>query len=701
MKKMPHLFIYHLALWLPIAFATPLIVFIQNPDDFIGHIFTQIVLLVALTALLSFISWLFVKTLPSSLKIIVISLMLAIATALVVQGYIVHGLIEFGQLDGSIINWKGLGPIYRTEYKAILLGLIILTGLFLFLPKILKTVSSVLILFSLAQLLIVFPSYFQREATIKVADHFDDSVYEFSSKKNIIHILADGFQADIVKQVLEENPDLASEFSGFNFFENHLGRFQGTAPTIPSILTGKFFDLNQGYSPEKTRIDIEKYSYTNILKENGYRLDYVTISDIYCHRQANSCVNRSFNDLKSRGFAKENMFGSLLLLIDISLFRHTPLYLKNRIHNNGAWLLSAKLSKNWSPYPDPVIREWTEKMVVIDSQPMYKWYHFIGTHIPAQWNKNCKFIGRQKQVRKHYKEQTHCVLKSMANFFKKLKKENIYDKSIIVINGDHGCNVPANDLYGVAKNSSMLTDSFLGVTRPVFMMKKMSDSAPLNIDQNPTTLENIAPTIIQASGIDYSNYTGASAFDDLYEDNTVRTFNRYVSNTFWSGNPIAYDEYQITGDIKNKENWELINMVNRNPAPSQYTHMSFDSAFNYSKGISLSKAKAKTQKDAYIFGTEFHILLSNISTKAQKVSITLQVPPYSRGQSISLFINNKQVSKKIALNDKDNEWITQDIIIPENTLLPINNLFKFVFTKAGISNTKRPVSVKVKSIYLY
>jgi hypothetical protein len=700
MKSTHNSFLYHFALWLPIALATPLIIFIQNPDDFTGQILTQVFLLLTTTCLLTLTSWLFVKILPSPLNKLVISLILAFATAMVVQGYIVHGLIEFGQLDGSIINWKGLGPIYRTEYKAILLALIILTILFLSLPKILKSISSLLIIFSLAQLLIVLPSYFQRETPVKAADDFDASVYEFSSEKNIIHILADGFQSDLVKQVFEDNPELAKDFIGFNFFENHLGRFQGTAPTIPSILTGKFFDLNQGYNPESTRVNIENNSYTNTLLENNYRLDYVAISNIYCSKQAHNCINRSFNDLKSRGFSKENIFSSLMLLFDISLFRHSPLYLKKRIHDNGAWLFSVKLTNFWSKYPDPVIREWTSNMVVKSKQPMYKWYHFIGTHIPAQWDENCQYIGRQPQSRSFYKDQTHCVLKGMANLFNKMKLEGIYDNSIIVINGDHGCNVPANDLYGVAKNSSVFTDSFIGVTRPVFMMKKKQASHPLNFNSKPTRLIDIAPSILSEAGLNHSTFDGKSAFNNEENNSLTRTFNRYVSNTFWGGNPIGYDEYQIKGDVRNRENWSLIAMNNRDSAPTHYDHMSFDSVYYFSKGISLSKAKAKSQKEAYIFGTEFHVLLSDITNKAQKVTITLQVPPYSRGQSISLFINNRQISEEISLNDNDNEWITQDIIIPKDTLNPKNNLFNFVFAKAGMSNAKRPVSVKVKSIYL-
>jgi hypothetical protein len=703
MKNTQNSIFYHLALWLPIALATPLIIFIQNPDDFTGQLLTQVLLLLTATCFLTLTSWLIVNILPSPLNKLVVSLILAFATALVIQGYIVHGLIDFGQLDGSIINWKGLGPIYRTEYKAILLALIILTILYLSLPKILKSISSLLIIFSLAQLLIVLPSYFQREAPVKTANDFDDSVYEFSSEKNIIHILADGFQADLVKQVFEDNPELAKEFTGFNFFDNHLGRFQGTAPTIPSILTGKFFDLNQGYNPESTRINIENNSYTNTLLENNYRLDYVTISNIHCNTQAHSCINRSFNDLKSRGFAKENVFSSIMLLFDISLFRHSPLYLKKRIHDNGAWLFSVKLSSFWSKYPDPVIREWTNNMVVKSNQPMYKWYHFIGTHIPAQWDENCQYIGRQPQSREFYKAQTHCVLKGMGNLFNKMKLEGIYDNSIIVINGDHGCNVPANDLYGVANNSSVFTDSFIGVTRPVFMMKKKQAHQPLNIHSKPTRLIDIAPSILSEAGLNHSNFMGESAF--VNEDNrgrgVSRTFNRYVSKTFWGGDPIGFDEYQVTGDIKDRGNWELIAMNNRTPAPSLYEYMSFDTAYDFSKGISLSKAQTKTQKEAYIFGTEFYILLSDIPKKAQKVSMTLQVPPYSRGQSISLSVNNKQISDEILLNDKGDEWITQDIHIPENTLKAENNLFKFEFSKAGISNAKRPVSVKIRSIYLY
>lgn len=701
MKKTQNSLLFHLALWLPVALATPLIVFIQNPDDFTGHLLAQVFLLIAFTGGLTLISWLVVKILPSPINKLLISLMLAIATALVIQGYIVHGLIDFGQLDGSLINWKGLGPIYRIEYKVILLALIILTILYFFVPKILKTLSSLLIIFSLAQLLLVVPSYFQRETPVIAADDFDDSVYEFSSEKNIIHILADGFQADIVKQVFDENPELANEFTGFDFFENHLGRFQATAPTIPSILTGKFFDLNKGFNSHKLRENIKNHSYTNELHKAGYRLDFAPISNIYCHEQANSCVPLTFRDLKSRGYSDDySIIGSLMLLLDISLFRHTPLYIKSRVYNNGAWLLSSKLSKGTALFPDPIIREWIENMTVTTTQPIYKWYHFIGTHVPAQWDANCNFQGRQPQSREYYKAQTHCVLNGMANLIIKLKQENIYDNTTIIVNGDHGCNIPAYDLIGLSKNRSTYTDSLLGVSRPLFMFKKANNNEALYYNNSPTTLEDVAPTILDAVNLSIDKYAGVSAFKKLNDGENKRIFHRYISKTFWTGNPVAYNEYHISGDIKDRSNWQLVTLNNRDKAPTAYERMSYPSAFVFSKGLSLSIPNSETQMEAAVNGAELFILLSDLETKASTINIKLKPHKSTKHLVLSLFINNENVAKNIEIKPDYQNWLTLEIPINEGILTAENNLFKFEFKDTGSDANHLATSAIVRSLYL-
>jgi hypothetical protein len=700
MKNKPNKLLYHIALWLPILFITPLIIASQNPDDFAGGLWVFALSLFVIVCVASLITWLLLKAFKANIQYALLSIILGIATVLVIQGYIVHGLFEYGQLDGKTVDWRSFGYVYWLEVGFFVLA-IVLFSVYYFRSQVKwSAISWVLILFAMAQLALVMPQYFSRN-TIAESNGFNPSVYEFSSTSNIIHILADGFQADIVKQVLDENPELTKAFSGFNFFENHLGRFQSTAPTIPSIYTGEFFDLNQGYKARSVQQDIAEHAYTNVLSDNGYRLDFVGVSKIYCHKNANSCVNLSFNDLKARGYTDhKTLIGSLALLLDIGMFRHTPMYLKEKIYNNGSWLISTKVYRDWSKYPDPVIREWTEHMKVATTTPVYKWYHFIGTHIPAQWSSQCEFLGRQPQSREFYKDQTFCILADMANLFNQLKAQGIYDITTIIINGDHGCNIAANDVFGSASNTSIFHDAFLGVSRPVFMFKKPNQSGQLTYNDAPTTLIDIAPTILDVMALPHDNYPGISAFNKSADNQLVREFHRYHTKRFWNGKPISYNEYSVTGNIRDRSNWKVVAMHNRDKAPSFYEHMDIDTAGDFSLGLSLWAKHLGAQTQSVVYGKEFFILLSDLKTKAKKLVVKLKIPAYSKEQKLSVFINGTQIVSNSELKPIYNIEFTHEINIPEGLLQTENNLFKFEFANAGLDSNNKPRSAVIRSISL-
>jgi len=690
---------YSLALWLPLVFSTPLIIAIQNPDDFPVSFFSLLSSLALLTFIVILISQIIIKWLTFIKRDTINSSMVSLATVITIQGYIVHGFFNYGQLDGKKIEWQQFGWLFWFESVGFVLSIVVLTKLYLKIKKHLKTISIGLALFSLLQLIVVLPNYQSKKPASNNIQSYDQSVFEFSSNKNIIHILADGFQVDIVKQVLDENPDLAREFSGFDFFENHMGRYQGTSPTIPTIFNGRFFDLNKGYSHKTNKQNLDKYSYTNVLDKEGYYLDFAPISDTYCHVNARNCDSFSFNDLKSRGYkTTTSTLSKLLLLFDISLFRHSPMSIKQDIYNDGTWLLSTKI-KDSASVPFPVIKEWTNHMQVTTTKPVYKWYHFIGTHIPAQWDGDCQFHGRLAQERENYLAQTQCVLIGLSNLFKKLKAENIYDKTSIIINGDHGCNISANDLIGEATNKSIFTDSLLGVARPVFMVKKPQSNHQIKYYQTKTNLQDIAPTILSIADLNHEDYPGELAYKKSSLSNK-RHFQRYNAKTYWSGEPIEYTEFEVEGDVRNRSNWKLQGIHNTKKAPSSYPYFTFDNAYNFTKGMSLWKKTGKHQESSSILGKEFFVLMSEPDKYTSSLEITLKVYQHTQNQTLNTYLNGNKISDNIQIKSDDNNWTTIVLPIPKDMMKKENNLFKFQFSQMGHGESQISISAKIKSIVL-
>ena len=415
-------------------------------------------------------------------------------------------------------------------------------------------------------------------------EEFDSEVFEFSSKLNLVHLLPDGFQGDIVREVLEQHPEIEAEFVGFTLSTNHVGQFQGTAPSLPTILNGKRFDLSAGHSFKRLMREINESSYLRHLADAGFRLDFVTPSKVYCLEGAASCVVRPF----SHGYFKyHGIEYSLRLITDLTLFRHLPMYLKERVYSDGSWLLTDTVLDETSRFPDPVIREWVDHMSVSDETPRFKWYHFNGTHAPARWTADCEFVEGLERSRENYNGQTLCVLRGIGRFLRRLKELNVYDQTAIVISGDHGCNVPADDLTGEVVHTTFLRPSFFGHARPAFLIKQRDHREPLKYSDRPTTMIDLAPTALDLVGLS-GEFEGVSALRGDPDPERKRTYHRYVSEDYWSGKPVPYAEFEIDGEARDFSSWQLVGIRNVGPAPTRYERMSYADAAVFTRGLGLN-----------------------------------------------------------------------------------------------------------------
>jgi len=310
--------------------------------------------------------------------------LLALSFVLALQSNLLHSLADFGQFDGAIVNFRKYGWLFWLEWYGFLA---ILTGLILLLARARQIPAWAPWIPILSFTLLWAPGIVSsdRSPDNRTNPDFDETVFDFSSKLNLVHLLPDGLQSDVVQQVLEENPDLANRFRGFTLYSDHLGMYQGTAPTVPTLLTGRPFDFSKGHRYTWITPFIDRHSYQNQLADQGFELDLVPIDSAYCVSRSRSCVPRPFSDWKSRGYQADRDGDSqydLKLLADLALYRLVPAFLKEKIHNKGEWWFSDSTMDGASPWPDPVIREWTEHMRVIDQAALYKWYHYIGTHKP-------------------------------------------------------------------------------------------------------------------------------------------------------------------------------------------------------------------------------------------------------------------------------------------------------------------------------
>ena len=247
----------------------------------------------------------------------------------------------------------------------------------------------------------------------------DPSVYAFSSISNLVHLLPDGFQGDTVRQVLAEDPALAARFEGFTLFTDHLGRYPGTAPSLYSMLTGRAFPLEKGFDyswvgPETKKLSTRRNSPAPIPGRPG--TDFGLYLPGKCRFLPPPAVQKPW--LSPAPGPRYFLFTSSAG--DLTLFRLSPLFLKEKIYDRGYWLLSDIATDEGSPKPDPILREWTEKLRVVDDRPLQCGSTTLASRVPPSWDVSCD-LGHLEPVRDNYLAQAHCILNGIADFIERLK----------------------------------------------------------------------------------------------------------------------------------------------------------------------------------------------------------------------------------------------------------------------------------------
>jgi hypothetical protein len=625
----------HFALWFGLAFATPVFVAFHNVDG-TGLSPKVVVPCAALLALAgSFFSWWMTSLLPSCRRPMVDTLVLALAILLAIWGNGIHDLFEFGVFDGRPINFRENKIVFWLEGLAWLAAGLLLLRLIARLRRIPAWLPALPIV---SFCLLLVPPVLnppQKGLEVSTPKAVDASVYDFSSISNLVHLLPDGFQGDTVKQAFAENPKLAARFEGFTLFTDHLGRYPGTAPSIYSMLTGEPFSLARGFSYSWVGPEIRKSSYQAELARQGFQVDLVPISNYICPEKVSSCHPRPF---KNRGYSRETqrqLGYSIRLLADLSLFRLAPLFLKEQIYDKGYWLLSDIAADENAPLPDPILREWTQKLRVVNDRPVYKWYHYMGTHVPPHWDASCRLQRNLEAVRENYVAQTHCILNGIADFIDRLKSENIYDNTAIIISGDHGHNTIPSDQEGLPFNYGMY-EPLLGTGRPALLVKPPNSSTPLSFSPAPTDLMNIAPTALTLAGLQTN---GRSVFDVAATERRKRVFQHYPVGPFWSGNPVPYLEYRVQQPANDASHWQLVDMVGYDRSPSEYLPLNKKEAKGFAHGAKL-RSSIGENRSSWIRGRQLAFLIDVPSPPSRlKLEIELAFEPWMKQQTFSVQLN--------------------------------------------------------------
>ena len=411
---------------------------------------------------------------------------------------------DYGILDGAVIDWSEYQSRSWIDFS---IWVLIAMIAFFFLS------SSLTILFGLSILTIVVQiiyvlflslDYFAVDRSYPVYDDPDSlaKIYAFSKKQNVIHIIVDGFQADVFDSLIHDavlGANYRKVFSGFTYYKENLGIFPYTELSLPAIFSGQIY---RNQLPKASFLH-QVSSGKNILNqatEEGFKLDIATLGGHIFNQYADTNYDHIYN-LDSDIFSNP-LHQKSAELIDIALFRSSPNFLKYYIYNDQRWFVSrgfkrVNVSLRYFKHTQ-FLHSLMDNMEINLEQPVYKLFHIMNTHNPMVVNKDCKFKGRPSSMeRDTLTIQAKCTLDSLADLLEKFEELGILHSSLIIIHADHGGWV-VNLRQGppiAALNHIQSQEYVKSLASPLLLIKKPHAVGELQVSQKLTSLLQLPNTI--------------------------------------------------------------------------------------------------------------------------------------------------------------------------------------------------------------
>jgi hypothetical protein len=446
----------------------------------------------------------------------------ALSVGFILQG---HFLIsDLGVLDGHEIAWDSFG--FKPFFELII-WIIIIAGFLLFRRSLYRQIASIQVLLIIFQLGTIAIGILNNPIPQNNGGTYFDTEkeLEFSQEKNVIVIILDTFRSEAFRAVLDRYPEYRVVFQDFIYFQDAVGGYPTTRPSVPLILTGEFYDNSIPISQFITETERKILPY--LLKKNGFIIENFSLVPYYGSVYDNLTYHIPFN-------IRESIVRNQYLVAGI---RYMPLFLK------GFFVTQYYQGQDYYHKDMVEFANRLNKTKVTDLQPTFKLYHFSGAHPPFQLDNELN------RTDKGYIEQAAASLKIVKELIKNLKEAGGYDNSLILIVGDHGSHNPWEyDGTSIAYNTQVLM-----LAKPVGQQLE-----EIQFSDSRVSLGDIPKSVAEELGIENS-YPGYSIFEPVPADRLRRFFFYRWSHSDWSSDylPVTY-EFEIRGSADQWGSYTLL-----------------------------------------------------------------------------------------------------------------------------------------------
>jgi len=258
------------------------------------------------------------------------------------------------------------------------------------------------------------------------------SSWDFLGKdKNIIFILLDSFQGSILEAFIKKNDAIIDDFQGFTAYTKAISPFPSTSFSFPVILSGKFYndtfndfcDVWMAAHKDSFILDAEHsgFDVKTVPYSSSDTMHFGNAKQYILDNNDSITIDMLYGALKDASARILPISAAQLILRTFPTMAdpHGNIYNKRK--------------------SDYFLKSLIDNIQIGESSKALFAMHSYVTHPPILWNSS----GRERRNivavnSKYALDELKYILGQLAGLWDRLKRLGVYDKSLIIIAGDHG-----------------------------------------------------------------------------------------------------------------------------------------------------------------------------------------------------------------------------------------------------------------------
>ena len=338
-----------------------------------------------------------------------------------------------------------------------------------------------------------------------------------STDKNLFIFLVDAVDSKKFSNVLEKSK-YKNAFEDFTYYPDTLAGYTFTRDSIPLILTGIWNDNKEEFS-EYYNNAMENSKFINEIIKQQYKVNMYETEWYWTTEKSEyiSNIKKVDTKLSLKDYAKQE--------IKYTLFKYLPYKLKKYSKIESLDFKKITKNNNIEQYHWDNITNYEmikNNIITKESDKIIDFIHIEGGHVPLNLDENLNII--QKGT---YEQKIAATIKVINKFVTRLKENDVYDNSAIVILADHGYNGD---------------DKIEGRQNPILYIKGINEHHKMNISDKPVSYEDLSNSYLEL--LDGKKST------ELFKDIPNKRPRRYLLYSYTRENHMV--EYEQNGKA-----WDL------------------------------------------------------------------------------------------------------------------------------------------------